>query len=256
MSKTALQLYSVKDEAEKDFPAVVRQVGRLGYEGVEFAGYYNTPAGQLSSLLEEAGLEAAGTHILLADIEENFDTHVSFCRSIDCTVIICPFIPRDERNNAGDWEKIAKRFNQIGRRLSDEGIRFFYHHHNFDFETYGKKRGIDIILEHTDQGCVGLELDAYWLEHAGINCIDFYLQHLERITSLHLKDMNNREEMRDTEIGNGVINIRALVKEAVRQHAEWLVIEQEKFDMPPMKSAEINSSNLKAMIQEANDGLS
>ncbi len=256
MSKSALQLYSVKDDAEKDFISVVRQVGEMGYEGVEFAGYYDTPAGQLSTILKESGMEAAGTHIMLADIENNFENHVSFCRSIECKTVICPFIPREERRDAAGWEKIAERFNAAGKRLSEEGMRFFYHHHNFDFEIYGEKRGIDILLEQTDNEYVGLELDAYWLECAGINCIEFYRSHLDRISSLHLKDMNNREGMRDTEIGNGVIDIRGLVRDAVRNQAEWLVIEQEKFDMPPMKSAEINSRNLQKMIREAEDELS
>lgn len=34
----ALQLYSVRDDLEKDFIGTLKQVKALGYDGVEFAG--------------------------------------------------------------------------------------------------------------------------------------------------------------------------------------------------------------------------
>ncbi|MHC4507312.1 MAG: ubiquinol-cytochrome c reductase iron-sulfur subunit N-terminal domain-containing protein, partial [Planctomycetota bacterium] len=36
----AVQLYSVRGECKKDFDGTVRAVAEMGYEGVEFAGYY------------------------------------------------------------------------------------------------------------------------------------------------------------------------------------------------------------------------
>ena len=36
----AIQLYSVRDDMEKDFYGTVKKVKELGYEGVEFAGLF------------------------------------------------------------------------------------------------------------------------------------------------------------------------------------------------------------------------
>ena len=36
----ALQLYSVRDDLEKDFEGTLKKVKELGYDGVEFAGLY------------------------------------------------------------------------------------------------------------------------------------------------------------------------------------------------------------------------
>ena len=35
-----VQLYSVREQAAKDLPAVLEAIGKMGYKGVEFAGYY------------------------------------------------------------------------------------------------------------------------------------------------------------------------------------------------------------------------
>ena len=41
----ALQVYSVRDDLEKDFYGTLKKVKELGYDGVEFAGLYgNAPA--------------------------------------------------------------------------------------------------------------------------------------------------------------------------------------------------------------------
>ena len=43
-------------------PAVLRAVARMGYEGVEFAGYYGRSAAELRKLLDDNGLKCCGTH--------------------------------------------------------------------------------------------------------------------------------------------------------------------------------------------------
>src|SRR5512140_3268172 len=35
-----VQLYSVRELAAKDLPGVLEAIGKMGYKGVEFAGYY------------------------------------------------------------------------------------------------------------------------------------------------------------------------------------------------------------------------
>jgi len=39
----ALQLYSVRNELQKDFPGTLAQVKEMGYDGVELAGYAVIP---------------------------------------------------------------------------------------------------------------------------------------------------------------------------------------------------------------------
>ena len=52
----ALQLYSVRDDMEKDFYGTLEKVKALGYEGVEFAGLFGEKAEDIKAKLAELNL--------------------------------------------------------------------------------------------------------------------------------------------------------------------------------------------------------
>ena len=52
-----LQLYSVRDDCAKDLPGTLKAVAKMGYSGVEFAGYYGRTAQELRRMLDENGLK-------------------------------------------------------------------------------------------------------------------------------------------------------------------------------------------------------
>ena len=52
-----LQLYTVRDDCAKDFPGVIKAVGKMGFTGVEFAGYYGRSAQELRAMLDESHLK-------------------------------------------------------------------------------------------------------------------------------------------------------------------------------------------------------
>ena len=62
--RVALQLYSIRDYIAKvGLPKALADVKAIGYEGVEFAGYYNFKASELKKMLDDNGLVACGTHV-------------------------------------------------------------------------------------------------------------------------------------------------------------------------------------------------
>ena len=59
----ALQLYSIREDCARDLEGSIKAVAEMGYEGVEFAGYYQRGADELKSLCDAHGLQIVGTHI-------------------------------------------------------------------------------------------------------------------------------------------------------------------------------------------------
>ena len=59
----ALQIYSVRKEAEQDLAGVLAAVAKMGYEGVEFAGYYGHSAQDIRKMLDDNGLKCCGGHL-------------------------------------------------------------------------------------------------------------------------------------------------------------------------------------------------
>src|ERR1700754_3243736 len=114
----ALQLYTVRDETEKDYIQTIRNVAKIGYAGVEFAGYGNLSSAEMSALLKETGLKAAGTHVGLAALEQDFDAQANYCVEIGCDLLIIPSIPQELRTLEG-VKKLMPQFNDYGRRARE-----------------------------------------------------------------------------------------------------------------------------------------
>ena len=50
------QVYSAREEAAKDLKGVLKKLAELGYDGVEFAGFYGHTAQEVKAMLEETSL--------------------------------------------------------------------------------------------------------------------------------------------------------------------------------------------------------
>ena len=58
MSKISVQLYSCKDATAVDFVGTLEKIAKIGYEGVEFAGYGGLEATEMKETLDRLGLKA------------------------------------------------------------------------------------------------------------------------------------------------------------------------------------------------------
>jgi sugar phosphate isomerase/epimerase len=245
MMKIGLQLYSIKDESSKDFLAALFKVAQIGYTGVEFAGYFDVTAKQLAKALKDYGLAAAGTHVGYRILESELEQQIEFALGIGCEAILCPMIPRKMAGEERTFHEAAEKFNRYGRLCKEQGMRFLHHIHGNEFVNFGRKTGLDILLEETDPQFVAFEFDSYWIEKATSDSVGSYRGMGSRCPYIHLKDMNNRTEWIDTEVGAGMLDIPALLKEGKARNAEWYIVEQEKFDKEPMESVSISLHNLR-----------
>ena len=65
----ALQMYTLRNETARDFAGTLREVAKIGYAGVEFAGTDGLSAAELRRLLDDLNLRAAGSHTGLDALE-------------------------------------------------------------------------------------------------------------------------------------------------------------------------------------------
>jgi hypothetical protein len=104
----ALQLYSVRRDCQKDFDEALEQVAAIGFEGVEFAGYYNYAgrAAELRKRLDALGLKAAGTHIGLDTmLGDALAGTIDFHQAIGCRFLIVPAtLPSRIPKRARHWQ--------------------------------------------------------------------------------------------------------------------------------------------------------
>ena len=88
----SIQLYTLRDAAKQDFPAVLRTLADIGYKGVEFAGLHGHPAGEIRTLLDDLGLQVSSSHVALPTAE-NIDQLVETEAALGNTRLIAGFGP-------------------------------------------------------------------------------------------------------------------------------------------------------------------
>lgn len=64
----AIQLYSVREEAEANLRETLQTLKTMGYDGVEFAGLYGHSPAEVKALCEEFRLNPISAHVSLSDL--------------------------------------------------------------------------------------------------------------------------------------------------------------------------------------------
>ena len=244
----ALQLYSIKDETQKNFELALRKVAQIGYDGVEFAGYGGLSSLSLKKLLDELKLKVCGSHVSLDELTNNIDNVIEYNLQIGNPYIICPYATY---NDKADYERMAETLNGLALKCSESGIMFGYHNHGHEFQKFNGEYGLDIIYKGTNSKLVKAEIDTYWVKYAGLDPVEYMKKYAGRCDLIHIKDMEIVDgEKRSTEVGNGIMDIKSIIIESENQGAKWFIVEQEFFNKPTLESVEIGYKNLKKLIED------
>src|SRR5712692_6456166 len=117
--QVALELYTVRDETSRDFAGTLRRVAEIGYAGVEFAGYGNLTAQEMSALLAETGLRPVSTHLRLDALQgPQLNEAIRYCLDIGCSFVVLPWLANEWRTLEG-IQTLAPQLNAIGRQCQE-----------------------------------------------------------------------------------------------------------------------------------------
>lgn len=242
----AVQLYTVRDDAEKDYAATIRRVAEIGYSGVELAGYGGLNVQSLKSLLDDTGLSIAGSHVAIERLEDELSRVIDENLSLDNQNIVVPWLSPGRRGDAASYRKLASWLNETGEALRGFGLQLLYHNHDFEIRPLEDGSvGLEIILANTDPQFVKAEVDTYWVLVGGRDPVDFIKQYTGRIGLIHLKDRDVTDGS-FAEIGTGDLPLDALVAAAPKAGATWLIVEQDVCKRPPLDAIKISLDNLRS----------
>ena len=232
----ALQLYSVRHDAERDLPGTLKAVADMGYDGVEFAGYYGYSAEELRTMLDDLGLRVAGTHIPLATLQgDQLPQTLAFNHTLDNRFLIVPGLPEERRNSRQAWLETAEMFNQVSERLRGEETRVGYHNHSIEFQPMDGELPWDTFFGHTRRQVV-MQVDVGNALHGGGDPIPYIARYPGRALTVHLKDYS--ADNPDVLFGEGDVDWQEVFElcETVGG-TEWYIIEQERYPYPPLECA-------------------
>jgi sugar phosphate isomerase/epimerase len=241
-----VQLYSVRSVAEKDLSGTLARVAQMGYEGVEFAGYYGHNAKDIRKMLNDNKLVCCGTHTQMADLaEDKLAATLEFNKTLGNKYVIVPWLQPNEANPRQAWLAYAKRFNELAEKLAPQGMKIGYHNHAHDFAPVGDTTGWDLLASNTRPDVI-MQLDLGNAMSGGADPITYLRRYPGRTVTIHLKEFSaaNKNAM----IGEGDVQWVEVFK-LCRSigGTRWYIIEEEKDVYPPLEGIEISLKNLKKM---------
>jgi len=249
----ALQLYSVRQDCKQDFDAALEQVAAMGFEGVEFAGYYNYAgrAADLKSRLDALKLKAAGTHVGLETLQgDALKASIEFHQTIGCRFLVVPGNPAftdPEKSKA-----LADTFNQVAATLKPLGMACGYHNHVNEFKKDGDKTYWDLFAERTSQDVI-LQQDCGWTMVAGFDPAAYIMKYPGRTKTTHFKPtVKPGDTGKKAIFGQDSVDWPAVLAACTSKGGtEWIVLEQEVYPdgKSPMDCTRESFAGLKALLK-------
>ena len=253
-SAIGVQLYTVRSEIIAEPARVLAAIRKIGYQTVEtFAAQYTRPAAELRGLILDAGLTLPSAHYSYADFDSKFD----YAKELGATDVVCGAEPSNLAVSADAFKRFAEQYNKWGERAQKMGMRFGFHNHNFEFQTFDGRTGLDILLAETDPKLVWWQMDCYWVTQGGQDPLALMRRYHNRLQTLHFKDRKPGVEVSTvpgktsqhfTEIGAGTLDFPAIWKYASSIGIKYFFVEQDTTEMPPLESLAISYRNIKRLL--------
>ncbi len=247
--RISVQLYSVRDACAKDFDSSLAELAKMGFAGVEFAGYhkYGGKAKELRQKLDELNLVAAGTHIGTGSFRgDELKRTIDFHQTIGCKYLI---VPGDRDFTDPEKSKaLAELFNKTAEMLKPLGMYCGYHNHTHEFTKTGDTTYWHLFADRTTKDVV-LQQDCGWSAAAGYNPVELIKKYPGRTKITHFKPtVVGNDQSKKPILGEDSVDWAAVLA-ACRQAGgtEWVTVEQEAYlpGKSPMDCTELSLKGLK-----------
>ena len=231
--QVGVQLYSVRADCAKDLPGVLAAVARMGYTGVEFAGYHGRTAAELRKLLDQYKLECYGSHVDVNALQgDKLEQTMAFCKELGCRFIAVPWLPEQRRNSRAAILETAQFFDTVAKRVAKDGMILGWHNENYEFKQMEGETIWDTFWANSGK-TVAMQFDIGNALSAGEQAAPYLLKYPRRVVSVHLKDYSatNPKAL----LGEGDEHWSEVIPILKRKTAtRWFIVEQESYGEPPL----------------------
>jgi sugar phosphate isomerase/epimerase len=234
MPDIGLQMYTIRDAAEKDYRGTIEKVSRIGFKGVESAflpdGITIREAGEY---YRDYGLKVFAAHVELPLDEARKQEMLEIATAFDCKRMIWHGWPEDGRYKSEKGiQKLVEIYESSYEFAKMNGLTFGIHNHWWEYEKQASGRyPFEILLNKLNRE-IFFEIDTYWVKVAGHDPAEIIMKFGNRAPLIHIKDGPAKySEALDEDIpdpmvalGTGAMDIPAIAS-AGRNTVEWMIVE-------------------------------
>ncbi len=265
-----LQLYSVRDDMQKDFAGTLRKIKEMGYDAVEFAGIFDNSASQVKALCEEIGLIPVSAHVGLPLMAADIESEVKTYAQIGCKFIVIPWSDATNLPGGADYDKFLADIKKYAAIMREYGIKLCYHNHDFEFEKIDGKNKLDILYADTDPADLQTQIDTCWARVGGEDPAEYVKKYAGRAPTVHIKDYfgSKSANMYDLidggeveageesdvsfelrPVGHGVQDVASIIAAAETAGAGFVIVEQDNpsLDKTPLECAKMSIDYIRSL---------
>lgn len=245
--RIGLQLYSVREACSKDFFGTIQSVAEMGYQAVEFAGYYGQSAADVRAFLNDHNLQCCGSHVAYDLLtKEHRSATIEYNAELENPYLIIPWLDEKHRQTLDGWRQFADFLNQLSDELSPYKMQVGYHNHSFEFSEMEGAIPWEVLFQNTQPEVI-MQLDMGNAMHGQADPVEYLKMFPGRATTVHLKEYAHNSP--PPLIGNGEVAWKEVLQLCqTTAGTQWLIVEEENSGRDPMESVKTCLSNLQAML--------
>lgn len=271
MLPIGIQVYSVRDAAEKDFKGTLQALKEMGYDFLELAGLYGMSFEKARAAVEEAGIPVLSAHVPWDELMREPERTIAGYVSLGCRYIVIPYLSEELRPAAPGFARVVRTIPELGKRCAEKGAVLLYHNHDFEFTRMENGTYVlDLLYQAVPAELLQTELDSCWIKVAGEDPAAYVRKYKGRCPVVHLKDFTLKGPRRELDtliawasgaqpqsedgffafrpVGYGMQDIPAILRAAEESGARYLVVEQDySLEHTPLKAAQMSVEYLREL---------
>ena len=247
LEKIGIQLYTVRNDMDKDFEGTLKNIAGIGYKQVEFAGYFGRSPKGVRATLNSLGLTAPSSHIGdPSALTNNWEQTIENAKIMGHKYLIVAYIQEKDRT-LDNYRRFADLFNSAGETARKAGLRLGYHNHDFEFKPLDGVIPYDLLLQRTDPKLVAMEMDLFWVTKGGKTPQEYFNRFPGRFEAVHVKDMGPAPEQKMVDVGQGKIDFARIFAQQKKAGIKYFFVEHDNPEPTALGSAKNSFDYLKRL---------
>lgn len=223
-----VQLYTLRELAEKDLAKTLASVAAIGYREIEFAGYFGHPAPLVRRMLDDNGLVSPSAHVSMENLGTTWEASLADANILGQQYLTCAWIDARHRTAIG-YGHVAEQFNKAGLTARSANIHFAYHNHAYEFDALaGGASGLEILVAECEPANLALQADLFWMRAAGQDPLEWFARHPGRFHMAHAKDMGPAPKNEMVDVGKGTTDWPKLISAARKAGIKHFFVEHDE----------------------------
>ncbi|MBP3330846.1 MAG: sugar phosphate isomerase/epimerase [Clostridia bacterium] len=232
--KLGIQLFTLRDSIQtaEDFDKTLAELKNEGVSIIQISAIGPIPQTEVKEIVEKYGMDVCVTHTNFDRMKAETQTVIDEHKMINCDCLGLGAMGDDYRKDLASVRQFIKDAEAVGKMCYEQGCRFAYHNHDFEFKTVLEdgRTIMDVLLEETNPDYFWFIPDTAWIQIGGKDPVEFLEKLRGRVKVCHFKDYIKADTERGfkfTELGKGEVDIPACLEKLREMGVPYAVYEHD-----------------------------